>query len=102
MTREQWWAFCEKNVLKLDCMPTYEEFCNNEFLWSFEPLMTKFKYKISVEGKVLYVDLTRMKDNKTKRYTFIATDLPYPLATRPYRQFMSSLTDDQCEALLKG
>jgi hypothetical protein len=102
MTREQWWRFCEKNALKLDWMPTFEEFCEDEFLWSIDPLMTKFKYVISVEDKSMYVDLTRLKDNKTKRYTFIAKDLPYHKATRPVRYFMSSLTDDQCEALLKS
>lgn len=101
-TKEQWWIFCEKNVLKLDWTPTYEEFCREEFLWVSEPLMTKFKYEVHVQEKNLYVDLIRTKDGKSKRYSFIAPDLEYHKAVRPFKHFMSSLTDDQCEALLKG
>lgn len=101
-TREEWWEFCEKNTRKLDWTPTYEEFCRQEFLWASEPLMTKFKYEVVVEGKNLFVDLIRIKDNKTKRYTYITPDLEYHKAIRPFKHFMSSLTDDQCEALLKS
>lgn len=101
-TREQWWAFCEKNVLKLDLMPTYEQFCREEFLWTPQPLTTKFRYVVSLDDENLFIDLIRLKDNKTKRYTFTKPNTEYHLALRPYKYFMSSLTDDQCEAHLKS
>lgn len=101
-SREEWWRFCEKNVLKLDILPTFEDFCQNKILWTNQPLVTKFKYTFSEGVDNIFVDIIRLKDKKTKRYYFLKTDLYYPLAIRAYNQFMSSLTDDQCEAMMKG
>ena len=102
MTREKWWAFCAKNCLKLAWLPTFNEFCLEEFHWEPEFLMTKFRCEFSVSDKNVFVDLIRIKDNKTKRYTFIGYPEYQPKVVYPFKCFMSSLTDDQCEAMVKG
>jgi hypothetical protein len=62
-------------------------------------LSSKFEFTVLVEGKTLYIDLIRTQDGKSKRFTF--NNSANPLVS-PYIHFMNSLTDDQCQMMIKG